>query len=364
MLKKIIKSLTVMPLLAVSFLAFAAQPDRLNQLSPISPAAHSVVLTDIAKAGDRLVVVGDFGVVLYSDDAGEQWQQARVPVTTLLTSLYFTSAQQGWVTGHDGVLLYTDNAGEDWRLFFDGHQLNQLRVEAFEAQLASLTEEALEEDPYLEDDLTFALEDAELAREEGPVNPLLNVWFKDERKGFLLGAYGLAFKTDDGGDSWQFFGHELPNPDQYHLNAMTALEGSLIIAGEAGLLMRSDDQGQSWYALPSPYGGSFFDVIAHQGALYALGLRGHLFVSQDGGFVWQEIPVDTTVSFMGAFSDSETLAIAGLGGTLLTGADPAALHALPLGVRYHFNAVVATPSGWVLAGEQGVFKAMQQGVSQ
>ena len=364
MLKILVKRLSLVCIAAMTPAIFAAQPDRLDQPAPISSAAHSVLLTDVVRAGERLVAVGDFGVVLFSDDEGVEWQQASVPVTTLLTSVFFTSPQTGWVTGHDGVLLYSDNAGEEWTLFFDGNEINRLKVEYFESRIASLTDEETAEDPFLEEDLVFALEDAEFAQEEGPVNPLLKVWFKNEHTGYLLGAYGLALMTDDAGQNWSFISSDLPNPDQFHLNAITALENSLIIAGEAGLLMRSDDQGDSWYELPSPYGGSFFDVIAHQHALFALGLRGHLFMSEDGGFDWQEIPVDTTVSFMGAFSDGETIAIAGLGGTLLTGVEPNQLTLKPLGTRHHFNAVVSTSSGWVLAGEQGVFRTVEQGVSQ
>lgn len=364
MLKILVKSLSLFFIAVMTSVVIAAQPDRLTQSAPISNAAHSVLLTDIVTAGERLVAVGDFGVVLYSDDQGMQWQQAKVPITTLLTSVHFTSPQTGWITGHDGVLLFSDNAGEEWTLFFDGNETNRLKVDYFESRLASLTDEEIAEDPLLEEDLVFALEDAEFALEEGPVNPLLNVWFQNENTGFLLGAYGLAFRTDDGGQTWVFISDDLPNPDQFHLNAITAFGDSLVIAGEAGLLMRSDDQGNSWYELPSPYGGSFFDVIAHQHALFALGLRGHLFMSEDGGFDWQEIPVDTTVSFMGGFSDGEILAIAGLGGTLLTGGEPNQLTLQPLGTRHHFNAVVPTSSGWVLAGEQGVFRTIEQGVSQ
>lgn len=364
MLKILVKRLSILCIAAMTPAIFAAQPDRLDQPAPISSAAHSVLLTDVSRAGDRLVAVGDFGVVLYSDDNGEQWQQASVPVTTLLTSVHFTSPQVGWITGHDGVLLNSKNGGKEWQLFFDGNEVNRLKVEFFEERLASLTDEEIEANPFLEEDLEFALEDAEFAQEEGPVNPLLNVWFKNEQTGFLLGAYGLALRTDDAGQSWVFISDELPNPDQFHLNAMTMLDDSLIIAGEAGLLMRSDDQGDSWYELPSPYGGSFFDVIAHRHSLFVLGLRGHLFMSEDGGFDWQEIPVDTTVSFMGAYSDGETLAIAGLGGTLLTGGEADLLQVLPLGTRHHFNAVVSTPTGWVLAGEQGIFRKVEQGVPQ
>ncbi len=352
--------LSLAGLLLSTSCVMAQQPDRLDQPSPMSPAAHSVLLTDITQAGERLVAVGDFGVVLFSDDQGHSWSQAQVPVTTLLTSVHFTSSESGWVTGHDGVLLFSDTAGAEWQLFFDGNQINQKKVDYFEAQIALLTDDDLADDPFLEDDLAFDLEDAQFALEEGPVNPLLNVWFMNQQTGFLLGAYGLALRTDDGGQHWSIFSSDLPNPDQFHLNAMTQLNDSLVIAGEAGLLLRSDDQGHSWYELPSPYEGSFFDVIAHQEALFVLGLRGHLFMSLDGGFDWQEIPVDTTVSFMGAYSDGERLAIAGLAGTLLSGDQPEQLQLLSTGTRQHFNAVVRTTEGWVLAGEQGIFRQGKQ----
>lgn len=349
-------SLTVLPLAA-------ALPDRLQQPSPHSDAAFAVMMTDITRADDRLVAVGDMGVVIYSDDQGQQWQQAAVPVTTLLTSVHFTSTQRGWVTGHDGVLLRTDDAGENWTLQLDGYQLNKLKITSLQAQLNALVETP-SDDAFLQEDLLFALEDAELALEEGPVNPLLNVWFKDNDTGFLLGAYGTALKTTDAGKSWQLISERLPNPDQMHLNAITKLNGALVIAGEAGLLMRSDDQGDSWYSLPSPYQGSFFDLVAHRDELFALGLRGHLFVSADGGFDWKAVSVDTTVSFMGGYSDNQQLAIAGLGGTLLSGKQYADLTEFNTGVRRHFNAVVAIPNGWVLAGEQGIYTFLPQEVDQ
>lgn len=360
------KSLIRLSLLGISLLVLplaAALPDRLQQPSPHSDAAFSVMLTDIARAGERLVAVGDLGVVIYSDDQGQHWQQASVPVTTLLTSIHFTSAERGWVTGHDGVLLQTSDAGASWTLHLDGYRLNELKIASLQAQLDALVETP-SDDPFLEEDLLFALEDAEVALEEGPVNPLLNVWFKDNDTGFLLGAYGTALATTDAGASWELISERLPNPDQMHLNAITLLDGALIIAGEAGLLMRSDDQGDSWYALPSPYQGSFFDLLAHQGELFALGLRGHLFVSADGGFDWEAVPVDTTVSFMGGYSDNQQLAIAGLGGTLLTGRQYQDLTELNTRVRRHFNAVVPIADGWVLAGEQGIFTYQLQGADQ
>ena len=61
--------------------------------------------------------------------------------------------------------------------------------------------------------------------------------------------------------------------------------GTLYVAGEAGHLYRSDDAGQSWFELPSPYEGSFFGAAAARRptAVLAFGLRGHLYRSDDAG---------------------------------------------------------------------------------
>ena len=44
------------------------------------PVAQNGVLIDLARAGTRLVAVGERGLVLFSDDNGQSWQQAGVPV--------------------------------------------------------------------------------------------------------------------------------------------------------------------------------------------------------------------------------------------------------------------------------------------
>ena len=78
-------------------------------------ASHSLLL-DLARAGKRIVAVGDRGHVLYSDDEGKSWTQARVPVSVMLTAVYFPNAQEGWAVGHNGVILYSPDAGASWQL--------------------------------------------------------------------------------------------------------------------------------------------------------------------------------------------------------------------------------------------------------
>ena len=92
--------------------AFHEPEPRAAQLMP--RAAQSLLI-DIARAGERLVAVGERGHVLYSDDSGQRWIQAPVPVSVMLTAVWFLDAQHGWAVGHDGMIIATDDGGASWR---------------------------------------------------------------------------------------------------------------------------------------------------------------------------------------------------------------------------------------------------------
>lgn len=68
------------------------------QAVPAVQAGNATQATMLAAgwAGERVVAVGDHGVVLLSDDQGRQWRQARsVPLSTPLTGVSFVDARHG-----------------------------------------------------------------------------------------------------------------------------------------------------------------------------------------------------------------------------------------------------------------------------
>ena len=81
---------------------------------PISSAAEEQLL-DITSAGSRVIAAGERGVIVYSDDGGRSWTQAKVPVSETLTSLHFPTADHGWAVGHGGVILHSGDGGETWQ---------------------------------------------------------------------------------------------------------------------------------------------------------------------------------------------------------------------------------------------------------
>lgn len=348
--------LTAAVAVLVSTSVFAS--DRLQAMSIPSTRATETLLLDITLAGDRVVTAGDHGVILYSDDQGRHWQQADVPFSVMLTALDFTSSQQGWAAGHDGLLARTDNGGESWLSVMNGDDINQLRLARLEqlyAQMEVQVDAQPDNDELLDqlDTLSFQLEDAQIAVEDGPAIPLLDIWFADAQTGYVLGGYGLLLRTVDGGQSWQYWGDRLPNPDSFHLNSMTRdHQGTLYIAGEAGQIFRSVDQGISWELLDSPYDGSFFAVVSQQDQLYLLGLRGHLFNSANG-IDWQQVGIDTDKTLTAAVPLTREMLLLGQGGVLLTGSEDS-FRVVDSGVRRSFSAGVAIGKQWLLVGERGI----------
>ncbi|NND68330.1 MAG: hypothetical protein HKN19_12150 [Halioglobus sp.] len=320
-------------LLAAVALAATATPD----LAPIMPLASRSLLLDITQAGERLVVAGERGHILYSDDNGAQWRQAAVPTTQMLTGVYFVDDRRGWAAGHDGLVLASEDGGATWRIQRDGlaaqHQRNlELREEALDSiqslqsALDNATDDQREDLQIALEDARFDLEDADIALSE-PVftSPLMGIWFQDANHGWAIGAFGTLITTRDGGRHWTDAAGALENPDEFHLNTITGDgKGRVFIAGEGGVMFRSLDRGESWQALPTIYEGSWFGAVYHarSDALLVFGLRGHLYRSTDFGATWSPVEHDSQVSLAGGTaSTTGDIVLGGAVGTYLTSYD-------------------------------------------
>jgi photosystem II stability/assembly factor-like uncharacterized protein len=266
----------------VDVLDLPARPSALAVRSPLLGAT---------RAGDRLVTVGQRGHILYSDDAGKDWQQAAVPVSADLNAVYFPSAKQGWAVGNDGVVLHSSDAGATWRKQLDGREIGDLLVKHYGA-LASAEPD--------NEQWAALLADGQRLIEEGADKPLLDVWFADDKVGYVVGVFNLILRTEDGGQHWTPFQDRTDNPQGFHLNAIASTGDALYIAGEQGLLLKWNDAQQRFLALQTPYQGSFFGVIGKPGEVLVYGLRGHVFRSVDGGASWNRLDTGLQVSITAA----------------------------------------------------------------
>ena len=328
-------------------------PAVLPVSGPLSKQSMSrLLLTDAARVGNRVVAVGDRGYIVYSDSNGESWQRAMTPPNIpLLTAVFFLDDKTGWAVGHDSTILTSTDQGQSW-------------TKAFSA-----------------------------ADEQ---KPLMDITFLDANTGFAVGAYGAFYATTDGGKNWTsrkiFETAKVALPkaaakkgkyqsvgsgktadagiddkpggksgeEDKHINAITKLGGhKLFVAGEAGLLAKSDDGGKTWVKIVSPYKGSFFGAIqAQDGALLIYGLRGRIYRSTDPQLAnWKQIQNKTVASLMGATRLPDgALVLAGLSGTVLISRDSgASFSLLASGSTKAISApLLGAPNALLLVGEAGV----------
>ncbi|MCW8275134.1 glycosyl hydrolase [Pseudomonas sp. PCH199] len=291
----------------------ASYVDVLDMPARISPLAVRSPLLGATRAGERLVAVGQRGHIVYSDDSGQNWKQAVVPVSADLNAVNFPSATQGWAVGNDGVVLHSSDAGVTWNKQLDGRQIGALLVQHYGA-LASA-------EPANEQWATLAA-DGQRMIEEGADKPLLDVWFANEKTGYVVGVFNLILRTEDGGLHWTPFQDRTDNPQSLHLNAIASTGDALYIVGEQGMLLKWDEPRQRFVALDTPYQGSFFGVIGKPGEVLVYGLRGHVFRSIDGGASWTALSTGVQGSITAATVDDKgRFLLFSLAGQMLVQAD-------------------------------------------
>ena len=115
--------------------ANAAPPEAIDRPALQTVKSAVAMMLSIAVAGDRIVVVGERGYVLLSDDNGKSWRQTPTPTSVTLTSVGFATPTEGWAVGHMGVILHTTDGGSSWSKQLDG-------IVAARSMLAAATNQA------------------------------------------------------------------------------------------------------------------------------------------------------------------------------------------------------------------------------
>ena len=358
---------SLLPLLAVS-LAWAT-PVSAAPLTDADPMVSVSTYLDLARAGVRVVAVGDRGHIIYSDNEGKTWQAADVPTQALLTSVCFVDAKKGFAVGHDAVVLATSDGGVSWSVKYrdvlggdDGASAEEGMDDVdYSDDIYSddiYSDDLYSDDPYSEDfgEDSYAAPDTSGA-------PFLDVLCADNGNIIAVGGFGYFIESRDGGETWAKRMSELDNRDGWHLYGITQVPGSdtLLIAGEKGILFRSRDAGRSWKKLNSPYAGSLFGINALAAdLLVTYGLQGNVFVSGNQGESWRRVKTGVTRAVNDSTSlDDGTVVLAGGSGVVLVSHDnmsSVTLQYLP--ERSTVSALVPLSSGDLLmAGESGVSTA-------
>jgi photosystem II stability/assembly factor-like uncharacterized protein len=229
------------------------------------------------RAGARLVAVGDYGMVLLSDDGGAHWRQAaQVTTRDTLTAAAFVDAQRGFAVGHGGTVLRTQDGGETWS-------------HAFSA---------------------------------GADVTLLSVGFQDAQRGYAVGAFGYAAQTRDGGSTWVRVDVGEGDDHDRHLNAVFGNASAAYVAAEGGTVFRIGPDGRFVPSRLAYKGSMWGGLLLRDGTVLVFGMRGHAFRSTDQGVTWTEVATGSDQSFTaGVELPGGNVALVGLGGAVAVSRD-------------------------------------------
>jgi photosystem II stability/assembly factor-like uncharacterized protein len=174
---------------------------------------------------DNLWVAGYFGAVYRTRDAGETWRKLETPTEKSIYDISFADEQHGWLVGRRGFILKTSDGGDSWTVQRTPREPAQhiFSVSAISPQRAWAVGEwggryetfdggetwvdrsfALDEsNPTFQYLTEFELEryyKGETLYDDLYLN---DVFFLDEKNGWIAGEYGLTYWTADGGATWE-----------------------------------------------------------------------------------------------------------------------------------------------------------------
>ena len=327
--------------IAGAFVGPLDTPAMMSALAPSRPLAA------IASAGKRILAAGQRGHIVYSDDGGKTWLQAKVPVSTDLVAISFPTPSQGWAVGHAGVVLSSTDGGKTWARQLDGLQAAKLAVDQLKAQAQSeTTVAALAQAQNL-------LQDAE----HGAAPPFLDVLFESATSGFIVGGFNRIFRTEDGGRTWTPWMNRVANPQELHLYSIRRKGDQVYMSGEQGMVWRLESNTQRFVQVPTPYRGTLFSTVITPAAVLVFGMNGTAFRSIDQGATWSRVEIGSRAGITAGTMLGESVVLVNASGQIWVSKDQGASFSndsVKSGITSYFAVSDLADGALALAGSQGV----------
>lgn len=271
---------------------------------------------------NRVVVVGDKGVVMTSDDQGRTWTSHQLKKGEKFFDLYSVAfapdGSAGWVVGDGGAVFHTSDKGSTWTLQNSSTNAALLKVAAVDAQKACAVGEQ---------GVVVCTGDGGSNWNLQKVKDLVyfDVAFTDANNGWAVGEFKTTIHTSDGGKTWtiQSGGERLATADPYFAIAFENPTRGIVL-GLTGNSVETADGGRTWKNDDLPnWHDSLFAVapLASQGSndFYAGGENGAMARIENGKASLVNSGTSNAITAL-AFSSHEGIAV-GLGGTILRSED-------------------------------------------
>lgn len=289
-------------------------------------------LFDVDLDGDTGYAVGAGGQILRTTDAGASWQAENLPTPIALMSVaaagehVIAVGQMGTIftRAADGSWNPADSGSPERLMNVDVNDRGQaVAVGAFGAILRSddggrsWANAAPETWAGVFEDRSGSLGDF--------FQPSVYVaQIADDGRAWIAGELGLIARSDDAGKTWTIAhagGSGLSQIDPTISGLVIRADGTGFATGQSGFLMKTTDSGKTWTKLPAPTKANLFEVTSTpDGMVLATGMR-DMVLSTDNGQTWSHVnALDIRIGWYRSVTptpDQKTLLVVGHSGRLL-----------------------------------------------
>ncbi|HVF51336.1 MAG TPA: YCF48-related protein, partial [Pyrinomonadaceae bacterium] len=111
--------------------------------------------------------------------------------------------------------------------------------------------------------------------------------FATAARGYAVGEGGLILRTDDGGETWK----DQESPVKINLYAVAAASpNDALVVGEQGRVLQTKDGGQTWEMQPTITSTTLFSVAYHGGSAAWVAGRGGTILRRTDDVATVKIP--------------------------------------------------------------------------
>jgi photosystem II stability/assembly factor-like uncharacterized protein len=143
-------------------------------------------------------VVGDSGIIIYSDDKGKTWTYQKSGTEISLQDVQFINETTGWIVGSNNTLLKTNNGGQNWII----KEIKSDRSTTFMSLYFIDTNTGWIVDNYGGILYTTDSGNTWTAQESHTQWAITSIQFLNKNEGWALNTNKMALHTTNGGKSW------------------------------------------------------------------------------------------------------------------------------------------------------------------
>ena len=251
------------------------------------------------------------------------------------------------VVGNQGVIVYSQDEGASWKRHTLLGWPALIGIAACpNGDLAAL---AYDSKVYLSSDNGASWNPKIIPTEETPQA----ITCSADNHLWVVGSFTFMWVSRDNGETWA---ETTRDEDSIFTTVQFVSDSTGFVTGEFGVFMKTRDGGENWESLP-PLPNEFYSQASYfrsENEGWSVGLGGKILYTNDGGANWEEQVTNVPVALYGITEVNGTLYVAGGEGTLLQLVDDRwipVVHDKPL--RLYIRAIAGVGDALLVGGING-----------